>query len=84
LIIIPKSSFKKEIMDKMAERNLSDVPVRQSTWTSITSLMLGIIRWIDWFFTLSNEDRAQAGINLDGEGHNSNLEILESASSDDD
>jgi hypothetical protein len=31
--------------------------------------ILGIVLWLDWLFTLTDEDRLKAGINLDGEGH---------------
>jgi hypothetical protein len=29
---------------------------------------LGVVTWLDWFFTVTDEDRLQAGVNENGEG----------------
>jgi hypothetical protein len=56
-------------MDIISEH--SKLETKRSKPISVVMLtMLGIVLWLDWFFTLTDEDRLLAGINLDGEGHN--------------
>lgn len=75
---------KKEIMDKMAEQDQTSARIGQRTLLGFKSFFLGFVYWIDWFFTMSEEELVQAGINLDGEGRNNGLEILDSAKSEED
>lgn len=66
----PNPRSKKEIMDKMAEQDQMSARIGQRTILGFKSFLLGIIYWIDWFFTMSEEELVLAGINLDGEGRN--------------
>jgi len=55
-------------MDTSPENNNADTN-RPGPFSAVLHSINSIVEWLDWLFTLTEEDRKQAGINLDGEGH---------------
>jgi len=54
-------------MDISTDKYKSDIN-RSSPFSSVLYIMLGIVRWLIGFFTLTEEDRSKAGIYVGNEG----------------
>jgi hypothetical protein len=55
-------------MDILSDKHASNFN-RTGSFSAVSHTVLGIVRWLVWFFTLTEEDRLAAGIYVGGKGH---------------
>jgi hypothetical protein len=55
-------------MDISTDKYKSNINHRSGLFSTVLHTLLGILRWLLGFFTLTEEDRLNAGIYSDGDG----------------